>query len=237
VLHDPQRLLGHVVPGFREQVVARVDQADRGRRTRPGRLLRIELRLRVLDAIDVELDFQPALHRDAVVRQPLESALQYAPGVELDRPSVLEPGLPAHPARCGGPRQLPEACRIGQQYEVAGAFEAGEVGDAARLEHPENGSVRSVLEQQGAHHAHAFAHRAFGRGRDQCLAARDAVHVAPDEAHQFQACRVDQLRRVARGVVARSVVDAATLRKTRHAGTTGAAASPIQGADSRLART
>ena len=70
VLHDAQRLLGHVDPALGQQVVAGVDHADRRRQAGPGGQLRVQVRavLRVLDAVDVELDLQPADHAEAPLR-------------------------------------------------------------------------------------------------------------------------------------------------------------------------
>ena len=198
-LHDAQRLLGEVEPGLGQQVVAGMDQAPpSGGGAGPGGRARDRACGRVVrDAVDVELDLQPAAasRRPAAV-EPGQRALQHAARVQFHRRAVLEPGLRAQPAGGRRPGQLAEAVRVGQQQQVVGEAEA-----AAALAVPPGSNTLNAVRSEVSLSISVLtmpmpsSRRLAQRRSHQRLAARDAMQVAPGEAHQLQPRGIDRAAR------------------------------------------
>ena len=189
-LDDAQRLVAAIGPAFGEQVVAGMDHGHRRRLARPGGALRVQRRgiaQRIGEAIDVELDLEAAGQAEAFPGEAIQRLTQDEAGVDRHRRRVVEPGLGAHPAGAGRPRQDDEAGGIGQQHQVVGEAEAGQARGRARLEHAVRGAVGGVLEKDGADQADAVGERPRHRRGGEGLAAQDAVAVAPADAHEVDA--------------------------------------------------
>ena len=170
---------------FGQQHVARVDEAQLGWLAGPGGERRVQPR--VVNAVDVELDFESALEVVAGTVQTLDGQRQHLTRVDHQRRAIRQHQLALHPAGAARPGQRSITRGVGHQQEIVGESKALQLGRAARLEDSVGRAVGAVFEHQGADHADTLRECVGHRVRHQRLATKDAVHIAPGHAHTLDA--------------------------------------------------
>ena len=151
-------------------LIAGREHAHFRRLARPGGVRRIEPR--VLDAEDVEFDFEAGHVVEAGIAEPVQHLpVEMARG-ERHRLAVPEIDVAQHPACLRRPGQNAEGRRIGDHQEIAAAFHLRHAEAAAGGEHREHRLVRSILGEQRRGHRAAVAHNLGGVAATICLPRR-----------------------------------------------------------------
>ena len=104
-LHNAQRLVGHVGPLLRQQVVAGVNHRYAGRGAGPVGLHRVKLLAGcgIGQFVDMKLHLKPAGHAVACLCKPCQGGLQNTPGVKRNWHAIRMVCLALHPPSLAGP--------------------------------------------------------------------------------------------------------------------------------------
>ena len=170
-------------------LVALRDQADLGRRARPGGVVRAQAGIVELEHVELDLEarhvIEPGLGQ-LVQRAAIEMA-----GGERHLPAVLEIDVAQHPAGLRRPGQHAEGGGIGDHEEVAGALHLRHAEAAPGREDREHRLVGvSFAEQRGGDRA-AVAHDMRSFVRHHRLAAQDAMLIGKRQADDLEPVLLD----------------------------------------------
>ena len=189
-------LLGQHLEAPVQQAGLTVQQADLGRRCRPARVG--AGKTRIVDTKNVELDFQAGDVFETGLSQAVERARAYGARVVWHRTAVREKGVALHPRGFFHPGQQAKGRRVGHQHNVGGTVKITPAEGRAAAKNRPRRAAGGVLEQDGSHQSHAFAHRRHSRAANQRLAVRNAVLVGENKTHGLDAVLVDTRQHLAR---------------------------------------